>query len=353
MRILILRSKPLAGDEKPTDPYSREFRSRFADRVIGNLEGDKGFCASCGPDCNQCREGYDRRFASSIAGVIELPAVLPHLLEKPAEHVPENIPDHDLVLAIRIHEQVLIEFLKRCGDFGTRGVVVPMEAHDWISHAARQQARDIAVDRGVEIDFPKPFCDFDPPAGSFLAEFRRLFCIGRPDVELAVEDGIIQRAHVRVSAACGATYFVARWLVGRSVDEDLAHEVVAKRMHSYPCTASMAWDRELSDTVMHVASKAHDDILAPLGLSAGHDSVEMIESPVGGMIPKPTEPRDSIENIERAKEAILQDLARNQSASLRDLREKRGISPSAMYSALLLLKQAETIRTEGDTIFKR
>ena len=352
MKILILRSKPPTGEAKPTDPYSRKFRSRFADKVIGNLKGDKGFCTSCGPDCNLCREGYDRRFGSSIAGVIEFPSVLPHLLEKPSGHVPENIPDHDLAIAIRIHEQVLIEFLKRCGDFGTRGVIVPMEAHDWISGAAREQARDISADRGVEIDFPKPFCDFDPPAGNFLAEFRKTFCIGRPDVELTVTGGIIQGAHVRVSAACGATYFVARWLVGRSINEDLEHEVVAKRMHSYPCTASMAWDRELGDTVMHVASKAHNDILAQLGVSVGNDSVEMVASPVGGMIVKPTDPRESIENIERAKEAILQNLERNRSASLRDLRERRGISPAAMYSAILLLKQAGTIRTEGDTIIK-
>ena len=350
MKVLILRSRPLTGDREPKDPYTQEFRSRFADRVIGNLKGDRDFCSSCGPDCIQCREGYNRRFGRDIAGVIELPAVLPHLLEKPAEHLPADIPRHDVALAINIHEQVLIEFLKRMTEFGTRGVVAPMESPDWVSHAAREQAREICGGTGVEVDFPKPFCDFAPAAGSFLADFRTRFCIGRPDVELTVTDGIIEKAHVRVSAACGATYFVARWLAGRSVDDDLKYDVVARRMHSYPCTASMAWDDELGDTVMHVASRAHYAILAPLGGEVRDAGSEMVPSPVGGMIPKPVPPKENIENIERAKEAILQDLARRGSASLRDLRKSRRISPAAMNSALLLLKQAGRIRTDGDRI---
>ena len=352
MRILILRSRPPSGQAEQTDPYIQQFRSRFADRVIGNLHGEKGFCSSCGPDCTQCREGYDRRFASDIAAVIELPAALPHLLENPAEYVPADIPHHDVALAINIHEQVLVEFARRCGEYGTRGLVVPMEAQDWVSGAARKQIRDLCAQTGVEVDFPKPFCDFDPPDGSVLARFRSRFCIGRPQVDLTVKGGIIEEAHVGVSAACGATYYVARWLVGRSVADDLAHEVVAKRLHSYPCMASMAWDDELGDTVMHVAGEAHYRILSQLGLRAAADNVEMVASPVGGMIPKPAPPKENIENIERARQAILVDLARDGSTSLADLRKRREISPAAMNSALLLLKQGGEIRTEGGRIVK-
>ena len=352
MRILILRSRPALPGGELNDPYTQEFRSRFADRVIGNLHGEEGSCASCGPDCVQCRQGYDRRFASHIAAVIELPAALPYLLENPAEHVPADIPHHDVALAINIHEQVLVEFARRCGRYGTRGLVVPMEAHDWVSGAAREQTRDICDRTGIEVDFPKPFCDFDPPAGSFLAGFRSQFCIGKPDVELTVADGIITEACVGVSAACGATYYVARWLVDRSVGDDLAHEVVAKRLHSYPCMASMAWDDELGDTVLHVAGEAHYEILAPLGVRSAGDEVDMVPSPVGGMIPRPAPPKENIENIERAKAAILADLARYGSTSLQDLTRRCGPNLAAAQSALLLLKQAGKIRTEGGKIVK-
>ncbi len=350
MRLLILRSRPAAGHDEPTDPYVQEFRSRFADRVIGNLRGDAGFCSSCGPDCTDCRRGYNRRFASSIAAVIDLPAALPYLLERPAEHLPAALPPHDVAVAINIHEQVLLEFIKRCGESGTRGIVAPLEARDWVSGAARQEAHEICERLDIPIEFPKPFCDLAPPAGSVLDEFRRRFHVGRPEVELTVADGIIEKAHVHVSAACGATYYVARWLVGRSVADDLAHEVIAKRLHSYPCTASMAWDDELGDTVMHVAGEAHYAILAPLGDQGHGRKVEMIASPVGGMIPKPLPPKDNIANIERAKAAVLADLARDGRASLRELTGRPDTSPAAMSSAILLLKQDGAIRIDGDTV---
>ena len=351
MRILILRSRPPAGHDEPTDPYVQEFRSRFADRVIANLRSDAGACSVCGLECTDCRRGYDRRFAANIVDVIALPAALPYLLENAAEHLPPDIPPHEVAVAINIHEQILIEFVKRCGRYGTRGIVVPMEARDWVSHATRQEAREICKRLGVQIEFPKPFCDLAPAAGTVLDEFRQRFHIGRPDVELTVTDGIIEKAHVHVSAACGATYYVARWLVGRSVDDDLAHEVVAKRLHSYPCMASMAWDDELGDTVMHVAGKAHYAILAPPDGQGHGDTVEMVASPVSGMIPKPAPPKDNIANIERAKAAVLTDLASDGQASLRELTARRGITPAAMSSALLLLKQDGKIRIDGDTVF--
>lgn len=351
MKILLLRSHAAGGGERPGGPYTQEFSSAFAEKVAGNLRGEEGFCAACGPECTACRDGYDRRFADSIAGEIVLPRVLPYLLEAPARYLPAAVPDHDIVLAIHVHEQVLLEFLKRCGRWGTRGAVVPIEAPGWVSAAAVTEARDICRESGVEIALPKPFCDFDPPPGSVLAEFRRRFHVGRPDVKLTVRDGRIEKAHVNVSAACGATYHVARWLAGKRVDDDLKYEVVAKRLHSYPCTAGMAWDEELGDTIMHVAGQAHYRILDPLNLpdpAAG----QMVRSPVGRMVQKPVPPKENIRNIERAAEAVLERLATGRTVSLKSLRQERRITPAAFSSAVLLLKQAGLIRTDRGRIVK-
>ena len=243
--------------------------------------------------------------------------------------------------------------LKRCEPWGTRGVVVPIESGDWVSGSARSQAGEICRRLGVEVAFPKPFCDFDPQPGSVLAEFRRQFHVGKPEVTLTVADGRIQRAYVEVSAACGATYYVARWLEGRRVDDDLKYEVVARRMHSYPCTASMKWDDELGDTILHVAGKAHDAILAPL-LPRPDTEAEpgMVMSPVGLMLPKPVAARENVQNIERAKQAILEELAGSGAVSLQSLRRRRKISPAAAYSALLLLEQEGKVRTEGGMILE-
>ena len=272
-------------------------------------------------------------------------------MEKPEAHLPRDVPAHEILLAVNVHEQVLLEVLKRCRRWGTRGVVVPIESRDWVSGSARAEAREICQAGGVEIAFPKPFCSFDPPAGTLLAEFRRRFHIGKPAVSLEVRDGRIAEARVDVSAACGATYYVARWLAGMRLDDDLKFEVVAKRMHSYPCTASMGWDDEIGDTIMHVASQAHYEILAPLEGEPAPES-EMVVSPLGTAVLKPVPPRENIANIERAKEAILEDLAAGRGVSLRDLRTKRKIPPAAISSALLILKQEGKIRREGARIVK-
>ena len=154
---------------------------------------------------------------------------------------------------------------------------------------------------------------------------------------------------MEVSAACGATYFVARWLAGRRVDGDIKHEVIAKRMHSYPCTASMEWDDELGDTPMHIAGQAHYEILRQLGKEPG-EAPRPVVSPAGVVLPEPPRGGESLENIERAKEAILAMLAERGSLGTEELGRIKGVSPAAAYSALLLLKKAGRVEVEGQSI---
>ncbi len=349
MKLVVLRSVPPERGAAARDEYSQEFDTRYAERVLGNLAGGAGPCTACGPDCCACRAPYGRDLRGDLAAVLDLPAVLPHVLERPGQYVPPRPPAHDVLLAIAIHEQILIEVLKKCGEWGTRGVVVPLEAPDWISPAARAAAFEVAEALGVEIAFPKPFCAFRPPAGSLLDAFRRHFHIGFPEVDLIVEDGLVKQARVEVSAACGATYFVARWLADRRVDADIKHEVIAKRMHSYPCTASMEWDDELGDTPMHIAGQAHYEILRQLGQEPG-EAPRGIVSPVGVMIPEPPRGGESLENIERAKEAILTSLAERGSLGTEELSRLEGVSPAAAYSALLLLKKSGRVRVEDQSV---
>ena len=102
MRILILRSRRYTGGQEKDD-YTQRFGGVYAEKVIGNLIGEEGFCASCGPDCTACRKAYDRGFRDNIAGVISLPGVLPYLLEKPETHVPRDVPKHEILLAVNVH----------------------------------------------------------------------------------------------------------------------------------------------------------------------------------------------------------------------------------------------------------
>jgi len=349
MKILIFKSRRTL-DAPPPDEYSQEFDTVYADRVIGNLTNDASFCTACGPDCIGCRAPYGRRFGDRIAGVIAFPAVLPYVLERPAERVPENIPRHDVLIAIHIHEQILIECLKRCREWGTRGVIMPLEETGWVSGSARAEAQKICEAQGVEIAFPKPFCSLNPPEGSLLGEFRKTFHIGYPDVELRVEDNRIAEANVQVSAPCGATYYIARWLKGKSLDDDLKYEVVAKRLHSYPCTAGMDWDEELDDTVLHVSGKAHYRILAPLGLDQASDEPDAVLSPLGKTVPRPVPVAENVRNIEDAKTAILARLAKGEAVPLKAFRRMGKIVPAALNTALLTLRREGKIVLRGGEV---
>ncbi|MBM4143588.1 MAG: hypothetical protein FJ225_08375 [Lentisphaerae bacterium] len=350
MKALILCSGGRARRRKDVR-YIQKLDTRFARRVLVNLRGEPGACASCGPDCNLCRERYAGRFGRDIAGAVEFPAVLPYLLENPRALLPREVPPHDVILAVAIHEQILLEAARTCGRWGTRGIVVPLEAPDWISGAARAEIHRVCERQGVEVAFPKPFCAFMPPRGSVLARFREHFHVGRPDVKLTIEKGAITDAEVRVSAACGATYAVARWLAGRKLSENLEIEVISKRWHAFPCTASMERDPELDDeTPLHVAGQAHYAILAPYKQTVAGLESPLVTSPLGKLVQRPIPPAENLARIDEAKAFVLDSLAETGSVTLRELRQSRRVSPAALNSALLILKREGRIRSDGARI---
>ena len=86
MNILVLKSETPPPGGKPRDDYGQQFSGTYADKVIGNLIGDEGFCRACGPDCVDCRKPYGRRFGEHIAEVITFPSELPHLIERPGDY---------------------------------------------------------------------------------------------------------------------------------------------------------------------------------------------------------------------------------------------------------------------------
>lgn len=344
MKLLVFRS---FGDADSSGEYLQEFDTKYAGRVIQHLRGGSGACSACVQDCIGCLSKYHRSCSEDDIAVVDFPAVLPYILENPAEYLPADVPEHDVLLAVHIHEQVLLEVLKVCKGWGTKGVIVPLESPGWISGSARSEAEEICKENGIEIAFPKPFCAFDPEADTFLSEFRDYYHIGRPSVDLTVEDGVVSETNVRVSAACGATYYVARWLEGRKLSDNIEIEVIAKRMSSYPCTASMERDPALdNDTPMHIACQAHDTMLS------GHKERvvredDMIPSPTGGMIYRPAPAKENEDNIDDAKELILDKLKEAGEFQVKDIRDVGQSSPAALNSALLLLKKEGLITIEG------
>ncbi len=349
MKLVIFRSRERPGKKKIGE-YDLEFDTRYAEKVIGNLLNADDFCTSCADECIHCRRPYKRTCKENVADIFDLPSVLPYLLENPGKYMPCDVPRHDVLLVICIHEQILLEVLKRCKEWGTRAVIVPLEAPNWIRGGTITEARQICEKSGIEIAFPKPFCSLDPPAGTILETFRDRFHTGCPEIEIKIKDGKIEKAFVRTSAPCGATYYVARWLIGRSVKDNLKFEVVSKRWHSYPCTASMEWDDEIGNTILHLAGNFHFKVLDSLSGRAEREK-EKTEARVfvpflGVTLPKPIPPEESMKHVEDAKMLIINKLTKAGVVTLEELKETHGIMPAALTSAILLLKKEGKIRVD-------
>lgn len=353
MKILVLCSREHDVGRTPENEYTQRCDTAFAQRVLGNLRNDGEFCTACGNDCVDCRRPYGRDFGQDIAGVLTFSALLPYLLENPRDFLPPEIPRHDVLLAICIHEQILLEMLKICASAGTKAVVVPLEASAWITPAAREQAEAICARNRIEIAFPKPFCRFDPAPGTVLDRFRRHFHIGAPEVRLEWDGDRISETHVEVSAACGATYYVARWLKGKTRDDDLRHDVVSRRFHSYPCTASMQHDDELGDSPLHVSGQAHYKILAdkdePDAPSPETESTRVL-TPLGIVLPKAVPIFENEAKVAKAIAFVLDEIAGGASVPVSQLRQRRNVTPAALNTALLVLKQEGTITIAGTAV---
>jgi hypothetical protein len=238
----------------------------YAGRFIGHLTNQNDYCASCGDLCITCRKRYELDFSEHIVQTIDVPALLPAMLDDPTEYLPASsgVADHDILVAVSVHEELLQSFIER---FGTAmGVVIPIEEPWWLSPYGRSRIREHCAGRGIEVEFPKPFCSFNPEKG-ILKAFKERFRIGKPAIDYTVRHGRIVKTNVICSAPCGATYYVARNMEGRTVDRDLVNGIDAL-LSAYPCTASTEVDREFGDSIIHRAVQLQRDILRGLKLDA-------------------------------------------------------------------------------------
>ena len=231
------------------------YSGEFGERVIGNLINYSTFCISCADACTHCKEAK-YGFADRINGLFKLPepSMLPVFIEDSAEeYLPQEVPDADIAIVSEIHNDLLLELPPILKDSGIKAMIVPQESAAGI---ARPQVEEICSREGIEVVFPKPFCELQPQDDkpvirSFIAEFG----IGLPEVRVEMDRrGRIVHVEVLRSAPCGSTWFVAKQLEGVEVENKLElYDRISESHHSYPCTASMEKDREIGDTILHKA----------------------------------------------------------------------------------------------------
>lgn len=237
---------------------SEEDKKRIADGVIRILAVVQG--------------EYGERIAKHIAengpdkwevNMITLETDLPQMIDDPEEYLPSDLPKADLLLAMQEDSSAaqLIVYIARIA--GVRGVIAPIDNSEWLPEGMKNQLERELKEMGVETVFPRPFCVLEEIGSPLIDQFAR--CFGRPKLELKWENDKVTQVDVLVDAACGSAKFVAKELIGKSIDD--AVEKAGLAHHHYPCLASMKVEKDLEDTLMHVSGlqikKAVDKILAP------------------------------------------------------------------------------------------
>ena len=190
--------------------------------------------------------------AASIIGIEELSKDLPSFIEDASPYLPD-MPNSDLLIVIGVHQDILASLPQIVEKIGATAVIVPLEDPTWCPLGLQKQIEQGLQQMNVEYTFPKPFCSLKPNnATPTINEFIELSKMGMPLVEVGIDNELfIEDCRVLRSAPCGSTYHVIDNLKAKHIS-DVEMEI-SKYHHAYPCTASMAIDNVLGDTILHKA----------------------------------------------------------------------------------------------------
>ncbi|NIM05383.1 MAG: thymidylate synthase [Armatimonadetes bacterium] len=200
---------------------------RYAERVIAALE---------------------KNSPGSVTGY-QVPAQLPLMVDDPEKFLPAELGGAEVLIAINLHQDLLLEIPYFVKGKATRALIAPIEDPSWIRLGLQRQVTAACAQAEIESAFPKPFCSLEPTT-PVLAEFCRIYRAGRPEFKVTVRDGKIESIEVVRGSPCGLSEFVAEGLEGMALSADLVKEAGTLH-HSYPCLASMNMDEDSGDTIMH------------------------------------------------------------------------------------------------------
>jgi hypothetical protein len=181
----------------------------------------------------------------------QVPRALPPVLDDPAEFLPAGLGNAEVIVAINIHPELLLEMPEYAKGGVLRALIGPIEDPSWIKPGLQRQVTLACARHGIETAFPKPFCSLEPSTPA-ITEFCEQFHVGVPAFNVRVEGGRVAAVEVLRGSPCALTAFVAEQLVGLPADELLAKKA-GELHHAYPCLGSMGMDPDTGDTIMHAS----------------------------------------------------------------------------------------------------
>ena len=178
-----------------------------------------------------------------------VPQHLPLMVDEPREFLPPETGAADIVIAVNIHHDLLLELPYVMAEKGGRALIAPREDPNWIRPGLIMQVEQAAEKLGIESAFPEPFCSLQPIT-PVISEFCDQYQIGRPEFELTISGNVVTAVRVVRSTPCGLTPWAVEQFVGVQVGDALIEK--AKLLHhGRPCLATMTMLPGMDDTLMH------------------------------------------------------------------------------------------------------
>ena len=194
--------------------------------------------------------------------VWEAPGVYPPVIDYPEDHLPDALPEADLILSFAEHKgvaELLPEVVRRTG---ARSVIASADREEWLPRGLARQLRGWLGEIGVACVTPKPLCSLTETTynvnaheqtyeDELISAFARHF--GRPQLHVVVDPDTCDILDIMVErdAVCGCARYAARELKGVPAKD--AERLGGLLHHHYPCLASMGVDDDFNDTIMHVS----------------------------------------------------------------------------------------------------
>ncbi|GAQ25194.1 hypothetical protein TSYNTROOL_08430 [Tepidanaerobacter syntrophicus] len=230
--------------------YGGEFAARKFLPHLTNFEDNPDYCSR---RCFKFRQKLNLNFSKDIAGVIRFPSVLPELIDDAELYIKSPIAEHDILIAVGVHPDILVELVKHAAKAGCKAIIVPREDPTWLSSSFANKLKALCEQMNLEYAFPRPFCSLAKGKFRYINSFIDQFKIGRPKYTVFVDDNEkVAAVDVSYSSACGATYHVAAGLIG--VDKEDVVSIANRLWHAYPCLSSSHMDPEICDSPMHIAA---------------------------------------------------------------------------------------------------
>jgi hypothetical protein len=187
--------------------------------------------------------------APGSVAAYQVQSKLPLMVDDAAEFLPPALGQAEIIIAINLHQDLLVEIPYVVKGKATKALIAPIEATSWIRPGLQRQVTAACAEAGIESAFPRPFCALEP-ISPVIAEFCRLYNVGRPELIITLKAGNISDVKCERGSPCGLTDYVAKHLIGKPLASDIVKDAGVMH-HAYPCLASMALLEETGDTLMH------------------------------------------------------------------------------------------------------